>query len=197
MQHINLVDERLLPPRPRPSGAVLLGGFVAALCAVAVHGVIERQGLAAAVAGMPAASAEEVAPAAPSDALVALQQRVAQRRALLDTLEAAQPLPRAPAEALEGVLAALPDAAWLTEVDLHGARGLRIAGGVLEPSALVPLARRLAQLPTLAGVPIGTVRLTRDPGSDAADASDDAAAARVPSHRFVFANLDSASEASR
>lgn len=197
MQHINLVDERLLPPRPRPSGAVLLGGFAAALCAVAVHGAIERQRLAAAIAGAPDTSAEEVAPAAPSDALVALQQRVAQRRALLDALEAAQPLPRAPAEAIQGVLAAVPDTAWLTEVDLHGARGLRIAGGVLEPAALVPLARRLAQLPTLAGVPIGTVRLTYDPGTDAADAADEAAPARVPSHRFVLANLDSGSEGAR
>lgn len=195
MQHLNLVDERLLPPRPRPSGAVLLAGFGIAMTLVVLHGAFERHRLAAAIAAAPEPAAEDIATPTPSQTLLALQQRVAQRRALLDTLETAQALPREPADTLEGVLAAVPDAAWLTEVDLQGARGLRIAGGVLEPAALLPLSRRLSQLPTLRGVPIGTLRLTRDAGSDAG-AGDDAPPP-LPSHRFVLASQDASEEGVR
>jgi hypothetical protein len=75
---------------------------------------------------------------------------------------------------------------WLTELDLHGARGLRIAGGVLDAAALGSFADRLKQVPTLRGAPVETVRI--DFESATSPTEGDAAAAMPAHHRFVIAS---------
>ncbi|MDP1693095.1 MAG: PilN domain-containing protein [Burkholderiaceae bacterium] len=189
MQHINLADARLLPPRPALSGALLLALLLAATLGVALHGGIEQRRLARALAAgaepLPATDASE--PPGAAGAAPELQQRIAKRRALLDSLDAAQALLPDAAGSLERLLAALPETLWLTEVELHGAQGLRITGGTLDVAALGTFAERLAQVPALRGMPIETLRLSLDAATPPSGAGE-ATATLPPSHRFVLAS---------
>jgi hypothetical protein len=188
MQHINLADARLLPPQPLVRGAALLALVGAAWVAAIGHGAVERQRLAAAVrADVAPADGSAPAPSLTDDAALAeLRLRVAKGRALLDAADhAADALPNA-AGILEQLLAAVPETMWLTELDLHGARGLRIAGAVLDAAALGPFADRLKQVPTLRGAPVETVRV--DFASATSPTEGDGAAAMPAHHRFVIAS---------
>jgi hypothetical protein len=194
MQHINLVDPSLLPPLRLLSGHRLLGLLALAACAVTVHGGIERQRLAQAMAqanaAAPAASdSPQTAPAATS-ASADLQHRIAQRQLLLQAMSGPAVLTRDAADALQRVMGAVPDSLWLTELDLHGARGLRIAGGALDPAALGVFAERLALAPALRGLPIETLRLSYEAGAAEPGEGHESAAVTPPHHRFVLANLD-------
>jgi hypothetical protein len=195
MQHVNLLDYTLLPARPWPSATALAVVFVAVSTAVGAHGLYESRRLAQALAQTPAEEPGAPLQAVGNDALAGLQHRVAQKQALLDVIQAQQSLPPEPAGALAALMAILPDAAWLTDVELQGARGVRIAGGVLDPAALLVFARRLGTIPALGGLPMQTVRLVHDEGSQLGD--DDARPPMPPSHRFVLANVESSAEAPR
>ena len=196
MQHINLVDPSLLPPLRLLSGHRLLGLLALAVCAVAVHGGIERQRLAQAMAlanaAAPAASdaPQAATAAAATDASADLPTRIAQRQLLLQAMSGPATLTRDAADVLQRVMGAVPDTLWLTELDLQGARGLRIAGGTLDPAALGVFAARLALTPALRGLPIETLRLSFEAGdAEPGEGREDAPVA-TPHHRFVLANLD-------
>jgi hypothetical protein len=196
MQQINLADPSLLPPRRGLGGALTLGLALAALALLAGHGAIEQRLLARALQASTTAPAadEAAAPEAPDTDADALRERLAHRRALLGAADAVQSLPPDAASVLERVLAALPDTLWLSEVELHGARGLRLAGGALDAAALGAFARRLSDVPALRGLPIETLRLQVEAPDAAADPD---AAAQPRRHRFVLAGVDGAPESAR
>jgi hypothetical protein len=191
MQQINLVDPRLLPPQRRLSGATLVALVAAATLAVATHYQAERlwtAQLASAVAPADATAATPgptaATPDAAADATTVLVRQIAQREALRDLmLNQAEPPPDS-AALIQDLVAALPETLWLTEIDIAGARALRISGGTLEPAALVTFADRLARIPALRSLPIETVRLEPLP-DEQGDASPTPAR---PAHRFVLAS---------
>lgn len=181
MQHINLVDARLLPPRRLVSGQRLATLALTGALLVIGHWGFERLALSRAMAAAHAGAAPDAdTPAADSnDGLDALRERVAQRAALRDLL-AADGLPTQPALLLRAVIDALPPTVWLTEVEIARERALRISGGSLDVSALDPLAERLAQVAPLRGVPIHTLRL------EPADTQGEAQEHAPRSWRFVL-----------
>lgn len=184
MQHLNLIEARLLPPLRVVSGARLAGMVLAGAAIVLAHWGIERVALARALATATATEAADGSASAEpgsDDTLAPLRERVAQRQALRDLL-AADALPREPASLLQAVIDALPPTLWLTEIELARERALRIAGGALDAAAFDEFAARLNRVPPLRGAPVRTVRL--EPGER--EANDEAGAA-LPAHwRFVL-----------
>lgn len=198
MQNVNLLDARLLPHEPVLRSAVALAAFALGAAAVLGHGIGERwltqRALAAATAASSssapgaetgASPGSEAGAAAPAPADQALQVQLARAEAQLAALRADSSLPAAPARTLRHVLQALPDSMWLTEIELAGARGLRIAGGTLQPQALSTFAQRLGESTTLRGLGLQTVRLEPYPmpAGTAADGPPPA-----PMLRFVLAS---------
>jgi len=197
MQQINLLDPSLLAaPRLLGSGA-LVGLVGAAALAVAGHWALEshwtRSALAAVVPPAPPAETAIAADAAASaaDPAQALQARIAEREALRAVLVQQTQLPRAPAELIAQVIAALPQNMWLSEIDIAGTRNLRIAGGTLDPAALSTFAQALGGITALRGVPIESVRLE----GAAVLASDPDSEGLPPSHRFLLASTASTTAA--
>ena len=182
MQELNLIDPRLLPRRHLLSGARVLAVAVAGLLLAAVHYGVERQRLQDAMlaAGMTPQPEDATPPADDGDA--EMQARIAQRQALHDMLSKADRLPRDSASTLRAVIQALPETIWLTEVDMVGAQGVRIAGGATDPVALRGFAERLAQVDVLRGMPIETLRVEPEAVDDGGEG------ARRPAHRFVLAS---------
>lgn len=185
MQQINLVDARLLPQRHLLSAARLMGVALAGLVVVGAHLIIEMRLTTQAMFANAATSAptsDDATPAEPDDTTSQLQTRLTQRQALRDMLAVDAKLPTDSAALLRAVLGAVPDGLWLSEVDIAGANGLRIAGGVLEPAALRGFAERLARITPLRGVPIETLRV--DP-----QAAETTAEGLLPArHSFVLAS---------
>lgn len=171
MQQLNLLDPALLPPLRLLSGARCLAIAALTLVAVGGHWVYEKNCLTWALraAGVPdlaqadAAAAAAASASAAGDGTLALQAQLARSEALRALLDHGDSLPPDSAALLRSVIAALPDSAWLTEVDISGARGLRIAGGMVEPGALAAYAQRLAAVAPLRGVPIETLRVEPPP----------------------------------
>jgi Tfp pilus assembly protein PilN len=181
MQHINLLDPRLLPVRHLLSGRRLATLAALGLVLAGTHLAIEQRRLSAAMAaaGLTAEPVDAVDETQPDASLSA---RIVQRQALLDMLSKADELPRNSADTLRSVIAALPETVWLTEVDMVGRDGVRIAGGAIDPPSLRTFADRLSRIEPLRGVPIETLRL--DP-----DVADDAEAVAAPPRlRFVLAS---------
>ncbi|MCW5632065.1 MAG: PilN domain-containing protein [Rubrivivax sp.] len=203
MQNVNLLDARRLPPQPLVRSAQAAAWFAAAALAVLAHAAYEQartqQTLAALGAGAAPEAGEaagqagsgEPAPAVPQ-ALLDLRARLAEREALLATLRAQSEPPSHPAQTLRDVLTALPEAMWLTEVRLQGARELRISGGTLDPLALAEFAQRLGGSASLRGVGLHTVQLqpgrAQAPGADAGSDPEPGAASARPMHSFVLAS---------
>jgi hypothetical protein len=182
MQQINLVDAGLLPPLRLISGARLAALCLAGAALVGGHWAVERAALARSLA---AAGANETVDAAPdnqgNDGLNELRERVAQRSALRDLLEADH-LPHNTAALLRAVFDALPPSLWLTDVELARERALRISGGTLDVGALDAFAHRLSAIAALRGVPIHTLRL------EPADAQDETSEPRARRWNFVLAS---------
>ncbi len=171
MQQLNLLDPSLLPPLRLLSGARCLVLAAVAVAAVGSHWGFEQSRLTQALraAGVPVAAQADAAAAtaagasAANDGSLALQAKLSRSEALRALLDHGDSLPPDSAALLRSVIAALPDSAWLTEVDISGARGLRIAGGMVEPGALAAYAQRLAAVAPLRGVPIETLRVDPPP----------------------------------
>ncbi len=196
MQQLNLLDPSLLPPLRLLSGARCLVVAVLALVAVGSHWAFEKSRMTQALraAGVPAAAPADAAAAtaasasAAGDGTLVMQAQLARSEALRELLDHGDSLPPDSAMLLRSVITALPDSAWLTEVDISGARGLRIAGGIVEPRALAAYAQRLAAVPPLRGVPIETLRVEPPPV-----VNDDSTEARRPAHHsFVLASAGAA-----
>ncbi len=185
MQQLNLADPRLLPPQRVLSGARAIALFAAGLLLVTAHFGTERHRMAQALASAGAETAENSNPeVAVADPASALRTRIAQRQSLRDMLATTDTLPPDSAALLQAVIAALPESLWLTEIDITGARGVRIAGGTLDPSALNGFAERLSRIPLLRAIPIETVRV--EPQDAAAGGT--AEVATPPGHSFVLAS---------
>ena len=193
MQHINLVDGRLLPPLRVLSGMRLATLALAGAMLVFGHWGFERLALARAMAAANAAEAPDAnaSTADGTDGLADLRERVAQREALRDLL-AADHLPKQPELLLRAVIDALPPTLWLTEIDIARERAVRIGGGALDVGALDPFTERLAQVALLRGVPIHTLRL--EP-AEAQGAAQEAPPLR--SWRFVLASGSAAAQGER
>lgn len=183
MQQLNLVDPRLLPPRHLLSGTRLLAVAALGLVLTAAHFGVEQHRLAQVLLAAGMSPQDEATPeAAPADPDAAVATRIVQRQALRDMLAKADRLPNDSAATLQSVIGALPETVWLTEVDVLGAQGVRIAGGTTDPASLRTLADRLAGIPLLSGVPVETLRI--EPV-----ASEDTSEERTPSsHSFVLAS---------
>ncbi len=184
MQQVNLVDARLLPPPQLLSGMRLAALAVLALVALGTHIGSENQRLSQtlAQAGADPEQAGDAAQAPNASNETALQASIHQRRALRDLLVKADDRPQDSAAMLRQVFAALPSSVWLTEVDLRGRMGLRIAGGTLEPAALRGLAERLERIEALHGVAVETVRIEPN------EIDRTTTPLPPPSHRFVLAS---------
>lgn len=201
MQNVNLLDRRFLPQEPLFKSAAAMAVLAAAALAVVGHGLFEQERTRGALAAL-AQSSAAAAPAAQGAStgigtgeaaattaaqageLSRLRAQLAAREALLAALKSEPAMPAAPSQTLRQITFALPATMWLTEIELHGARELRIAGGTLDPLALAEFARRLAQAETLRGVGLQTVRLepeTAEPGADSASTA-------APTHTFVLAS---------
>lgn len=188
MQQFNLIDPRLLPPPLILSGVRLAAVALLVVVGLAVHTGQERHRLSrtlAQVSTPPAAVevAAEGADGSPSEAgEAALQATIRQRRALRDLIAKADDRPADGASMMRSVIAALPPTVWLTEVDLRGRQGLRIAGGTLDPVSLRSLAERLSQIDALRGVAVETLRIEPSEEEAAGDSG------LPPTHSFVLAS---------
>ena len=185
MQNVNLIDRALIPTQPLVPTRWVVVALVLAALAVGVHALAEKHWTTLLLAlETPASEATAQDSDAAPDA--ALAQRVAQRAALLAVLEREIRPPADPAGTLLAIVAALPGSMWLTEVELSGARGLRITGGALEVQALGEIARRLER--PLAGVGLATLRLEAQAASGTGSAAEGDAGAGAPAaHRFALA----------
>lgn len=189
MQQFNLIDPRLLPPPLILSGVRLAAVALLVVVALAVHTGQERQRLSrtlaqasAPAAGAGDAPAEGGEGAAPEAGEAALQATIRQRRALRDLIAKADDRPADGASMMRSVIAALPPTVWLTEIDLRGRQGLRIAGGTLDPVSLRSLAERLSQIDALRGVAVETLRIEPSEEEAAGDSG------LPPTHSFVLAS---------
>lgn len=188
---LNLIDETLLPVAVRPSVATVLVLSAACVLAGTGHLAYERSQFARSLAQP---QADDVALDAESGPEAAFDTRLVQLQRderLRDALAGFRDLPLDTAQRLQQLSAALPDQLWLTEVEFSGSRGVRVAGGALDPSALSAYAARLSQVPVFSGLPLQavTVEPTRvdaaqAEGGDAAAAAT--APARAPHHQFVL-----------
>ena len=187
-QQLNLIDPRLLPVPARPSVATLLALLAAAGVAVLGHGGWERAHYDEALAPPGALKAEALEVSGPDPALHTLQRQVERDELLRDGLARASDLPIDSVGQLRQLSAALPNTLWLTDVELTGRNGLRIAGGALDVTALATYAARLSNIASLKGRQLQA--LTVEPQQpEALGDADGAAAERLPPHHlFVLAS---------
>lgn len=185
MQNVNLIDRALIPREPLVPLRVVLVGLACMALAVGVHALLEQHWATRALA-LDVPAAEDTSAAGEGVADAASMRLVATRGALLAALERESGLAN-PAETFRAIVGALPATMWLTEVELSGARGLRIAGGSLDAQAVGEFARRLAG--PLPGTAVATLRLEAQTTAPT-DESAPAAAAPAPApvvHHFVLA----------
>jgi Tfp pilus assembly protein PilN len=187
---LNLIDERALPVPVRPSVAAML--TLALLCGGVGFTHLRWEGarLARSLA-QPGADAVASSEDLPADPAYETRLRVVQRdERLRDALAGFRDLPQDSAARLQQLAAALPDALWLTDVQLSGSRGVRIVGGTIEPAALAAYASRLGQVPAFSGLPMQALILepTHDAvvRRDADQAASAAAPPRAVQHHFVL-----------
>lgn len=194
MQNINLLDRRLLPAEPLVRAAPAIALLGACALVVLGHGLFEQQRLQRALAAVaeqtPAEAAVAPTGADPGSDVAQLRARLAIREALLAALKSETAQPADPARTVRHVVAALPETMWLTEVELHGARDMRIAGGTLDPMALAEFARRLAASEALRGLGLQTLRL--EPEAHMAASGEGPAAPAT--HLFTLASQSGSDE---
>ncbi len=203
MQHINLIDPRLVPQRQWLPVPALIGMGVVTAAVLGTHLTYETAAMkqVMAASAVPVAQAQaEGAPAAAAAASAAATES-AGLQARIDTLEALragsrgqQLLPKDLTPTLNAVIASLNGKLWLTEIDVGAGGAVRISGGALDPRALTAMTERLSAVLALKGLPIRVLRIEpmkfeSDSGGDAATAS-----AMPAAHRFVLASLNHAGE---
>lgn len=196
MRHaLNLIDPGLLPVPTRPPVSVLLGVLVLAVGGLGVHYSWERTQFERTLAlpGVTESGLEGEEHADPAHAQ--RLHRVVRDEALADALSGIIDLPRDSAARLRALTQALPDSLWLTEVELGGRSGLRIAGGTLDSAALAPYVARLGQIDGLQGLPLQVVSMEPHQPESASLDGEPAAVADAPAvkpvappaqHRFVL-----------
>ena len=187
-QQLNLIDPQLLPVAARPSVATLLTVLTLAAVAVLGHYAWEKARFSEALAqtGTEPAAADE---AAPDPALQALQRQIERDELLSQGLARASDLPTDTAVVLRQVAAALPPSLWLTDVEMSGRNGLRIAGGTLDVSALSDYAVKLGDIASLKGRALHALSVEpRQPPSAPVESSGAAVESMPPHHVFVLAN---------
>ena len=183
-QQLNLIDPKLLPVPPRPPVAVLLALLAVAALAVMAHFAWERAQFNMALAHFGTLQAPAPEEAAPDPALQALQRQVERDELLRDGLARASDLPADSVGQLRQLAAALPHTLWLTDIELTGRTGLRIAGGTLDVTALAAYAARLSDIASLKGRPLQA--LTVEP--QLPEPQSDAELRMPPHHLFVLAS---------
>lgn len=192
---LNLIDASMVPVPARPPLPVLLGVVLASALATAAHVAYERQQLAVALA-RPNADlvAGDAVEAAPDPVIEARLRRIERDEALRDGLARATDLPSGSSQLLGQVVAVLPASLWLTEIELSGRQGLRIAGGALASAELAQFAARLSEISALRGLALGSMQIEAqvlDDATPGADHGEPAQAAPLPYSRFVLATGDS------
>lgn len=194
MRHaLNLIDAKLLPQPVRPPIPVLLSTLALALSGLLGHFAWERSQFAATLARPGAAEALSEVEQPPDPAFEERLRQVQRDEALRDALAGVTDLPRDSAVRLRALARALPDALWLTEVELSGRSGLRIAGGALDPSSLAAYVARLGQIDGLRGLPLKVASV-----EPLLPQASDAEAAETPSkplerdvrYQFVLASVE-------
>jgi|CXWL01.1.fsa_nt_gi hypothetical protein len=183
-QQINLIDAALLPAQQRLTPIALLATLGTAAALLVAHFGWEQMALARAlaVATANAPVAVEATPGAEPDSAPA--DRQARREALRDLLRRQVAVPEGSALLLGEIIRALPDALWLTELEIGTQRSLRISGGAADTAGFGQFTARLTLIPALQGLPITTLRLEPRPlEGGAADA-----APLPPAQLFVLAS---------
>lgn len=188
MQHINLLDLRLLPKPQRLPAPWLFGVIAVALLGMVGRYAHESAALrkvlsSAAVPDAEVVTETETNGSSTSTESAKLQRRIAALEALRSASMSQLHLPKAIGPTLDAIVASLPDSTWLTEIDIGAGSSLRITGGTVNVQALVALSQRLAQVATLKGTPIGVVHVA--PWTSAGGEGATLAAA---AHRFVIAS---------
>ncbi len=221
MQHINLINPRLVPRRQwlPPSlmlglavagGALLIGRFwyessamkqLMAAATVAVSAAASSVGTGA--AGAPGAGAQAAAHGGPAvaDAGASAPARAAQLQSRIATLEALRAvsqsqtrLPKGIAPTLNAIIASLNDKLWLSEIDIGANGAVRIIGGTLDPQAMAALTEQLSKVPALKGTAIGVLRIEPWSQDPAGESGTPDAPAMPPAHRFVLASAGNSGE---
>lgn len=214
-QQINLLDRDLHTGRDWCSGRLVLAAAALSVLAVGSHAAWEQwqwHRILASSSGPEAAEAssteESIDPLTGEPIADPLSLAVQQAEARLAATERAQQAlgklvdaPQQTASRLQALIAALPESAWLTEVEFAGSRGMRISGRSLHSDDLARYAARLGNDPAFAGLPLRSLQLaeeawSREPGPSAAEADSAAArdtevAAKPPLlYRFELSSLD-------
>ncbi len=166
-QQINLVDPSLLRVRERLTGTTLLTLMVAGVVLVGLHYAVAKYELQRQMASLAARSPEPVPTGTETlpAGLMHKQEQLAREETLREALNRGGDLPQNTGALLTSVAQALPDAVWLTELQILGEKALVISGGTLERPALTAFSRQLEASPALHGTPIGVVQLEPRNGS--------------------------------
>ena len=190
-QQLNLIDPKLLPKAARPSVVELVSILAVASVAVLGHYSWEHARFVAVLAqpgtGQAAAAPDEGASDA---ALETLQRQVERDELLRDGLARASDLPADSATQLRQLASALPDTLWLTDVELSGRTGLRIAGGAQDVAALTIYAARLGEIASLKGRPLQALMVEPQRTESRGDSEASTAESRPSHHLFVLASGD-------
>ncbi len=192
-QQINLFDPDLVPLRDWCSGKFVLGLTLALILGTAGHLAYERQALKALLASASAATDDTAITAAdPQDASLAeLKARVSANEHLLQAVGSFTDLPQDNAARLRSLIAAMPEALWLQEIEFSVERGVRIAGSALDAKALAGFSGRLGAQSAFRGLPLHVFALQPADGSDVAAGAVGGARAAAPEHySFLLSSID-------
>jgi hypothetical protein len=187
MQHLNLLDARLLPPKRWLTASIIVPVVAAAIGATFLHAVHVRDDLRLVLlsGSAPVDSPTEIEPSAEHRAL---QTRHAQTQALVKALSQTTALPDRPADTLRRLIQALPEQAWLSEVEIGPQGSLKVSGGILDSTQLPRYAQSLALSAGVQGRPVEVLRLRpRETGAEASDAQSAQATRALPAQLFTLA----------
>jgi hypothetical protein len=193
-QQINLLDRALLPVREWCSAKLILGLGALLVLGSAAQLAYEQFALKSLLATEPAAATDAgIAAHHPLDApLAELQARVAANERLLLAVGSFIDLPRDNAARLRSLIATMPGSLWLNEVEFNIDRGVRVAGGALDPQALAGFSGRLGAEPAFRGLPLHVFAL--QPGEhEVASVEADVASGAPPTpphYGFVLSSID-------
>jgi hypothetical protein len=171
-QQINLLEPSLLPKRDWFNGKNIVVGVAAAVALLSAHWAFEAVSMKRVMAlATPAPGAAD--PAAPLVSVDELdrelsegQSRLTRGELLMQAVASLTDLPTDNAARMMWVVNALPETAWLSEVEFTGRRGVRIVGGALAANDLAGFSNRLGANPAFRDVPVQTF-LLRAQGDDA------------------------------
>lgn len=166
MQHLNLYDQTLRPPKVWLTPLRLLLALALVLVLMALAGAWLRRDAAHWQAEAAARQAElqqltaSVLPPQAADAeLPGLRQQLAQARQLAQAMAAGGPR-ELPAEVLRALALAAPGDVWITAATWQAEpRQLALEGGLLDPNRLPDYLRRLERQPVFEGQTFAQLQL--------------------------------------